>query len=135
MPWNSKDQPGEPDEWAGFLEAGIELEGNLTCQGTFRVNCSVKGRLSSKQRLLLGAQAEVEGELEAQVVVVEGTFAGTIHAYERVEIKRSASVDGEITSPCFLIEPGATFRGKCHVIRRDERVETVLVRPAVALQK
>lgn len=135
MPWNAKNQTGESDEWAGFLEAGIELDGNLACQGTFRVNCSVKGRLSSKQRLLLGTQAEVEGELEAQVVVIEGSFAGTIHAYERVEIKQSASVDGEITSPCFLIDPGATFRGKCHVIRRDERVETVLVRPAETLQK
>jgi cytoskeletal protein CcmA (bactofilin family) len=130
-----KKESPEPDEWAGFLEAGIELDGSLACQGTFRVNCSVKGRLSSKQRLLLGAQAEVEGELEAQIVVVEGNFAGTIHAYERVEIKQSASVDGEITSPCFLIEPGATFRGKCHVIRRDERLETVLVRPADSLQK
>jgi len=135
MAWDWNKQASETDDWAGFLEAGNRLDGNLTSQGTLRVNCSVKGKLSSKQRLLLGAEAEVEGELEAQIVVVEGSFSGKIRAYERVEIKQSASFDGEATSPCFVIEPGAAVRGKCHVVKDEEKAETVLVKPAVSLQK
>ena len=128
MAWEWKRQSQETDEWSGFLEAGIELEGKLASKGTFRVNCSVKGDLSSKLRLLLGAEANVEGQLEAPVVVIEGQFNGHAKGSERVEIKTSASVVGEITSPCVVIEPGSAFHGKCHVVRSD-RTETILVRP------
>ena len=134
MAWEWKRQSHETDEWSGFLESGIELEGKLASKGTFRVNCSIKGELASKVRLLLGPEADVEGQLDAPVVVIEGQFNGHAKGYERVDVKTSASVIGEITSPCVVIEPGAAFHGKCHVGRGDQ-IETVHVRPIESVRK
>ena len=73
---------GEPEagDWIGFLEKGVKLEGTLDLTGTFRVNAQVKGTIISKDTLVLGEAAKVEGQIDANHVVVGGRFDGVIRA-------------------------------------------------------
>ncbi len=106
----------ETADWTGFIEEGAKLEGILEFPGTFRLNCRVKGTLISEQSLILGERAEVDGRIDGNVVVISGKFDGVIVARSRVQLESTAVVAGEVHTPCLVMEPGAVFDGKCHML-------------------
>lgn len=106
----------ETAEWTGFLEQGVKLEGKLETTGLFRIDSDMKGTLISRETLIIGEHASVEGEIIGNHVVISGRFEGTIRASGRVEIQPKAIVSGEIDSPCVIIEPGAFFDGQCQLV-------------------
>src|SRR5581483_8151559 len=113
MPWGWLENKGEAAEWTGFLEPGVKFEGKLETAGMFRINSQMKGTLVSREVLILGDHAEVEGEILGNQVMISGKFDGVIRASTRVEIQAKAIVRGEIHAPCVMIEPEAAFDGKC----------------------
>jgi cytoskeletal protein CcmA (bactofilin family) len=122
----------EADEWTGFLERGIRVVGDIESSGTLRVNSRVQGTLKSQSMLILGAEAEVEGQLEARVVIVGGKFKGIVRALDRVEIQEKGVVTGEVHAKCLLIEPGAIFEGTCHMMPEasNGRIVAIPIRAA-----
>jgi cytoskeletal protein CcmA (bactofilin family) len=111
-----KGDPKDSGEWTGFLERGVKLEGKLETTGTFRVDAAMKGHLVSSETLILGENAQMEGKIEGHLVLIGGQFDGTIHAGSKVEIQPKAVVTGDIFTPCLIIEPGAMFDGRCHML-------------------
>ncbi len=114
--WSSRSKQQRADEWTGFLDKGVRLEGTLELPGTFRLDGQVKGNIVSQQSLILGEGARVEGQIEGNHVVVSGRFDGVIFAKGRVEIQPKGVVTGEIHAPCLVIDPGGIFDGRCHML-------------------
>jgi cytoskeletal protein CcmA (bactofilin family) len=115
LPWfDRKNQ--DSGEWTGFLEKGVRFEGKLEVAGTFRLDGSVKGKIVSSETLILGENSTMEGQIEGNSVILGGRFDGTIEARGKVEIQTKAIVTGEIHTPCLIIEPGAVFDGRCHML-------------------
>jgi len=114
-------------EWTGFLEKGVKVDGKLECTGTFRVDSIFKGTLVSDETLVLGANATVEGEILGNYVIIAGRFDGIIKSRGKVEIQTKAIVTGEIHTPCLIIEPGAVFDGKCHMLSATQASKTVTI--------
>jgi len=128
MAWNWFDRKRQdPSEWTGFLERGVKVEGKIETAGTFRIDSAMKGTLVSEDSLILGENANVEGEIIGNRVVIAGRFDGSIRAKGRVEIQPSAVVTGEIHSPCVVIEPGAIFDGHCHMPAPAEPAKPVTI--------
>jgi cytoskeletal protein CcmA (bactofilin family) len=127
MAWPWFDSKSETAEWTGFLEPGVKFEGTLETTGMFRVDSRMKGTLVSREVLILGEHAEVEGEILGSQVMISGRFDGTIRATTRVEIQAKAIVRGEIYSPCIIIEPEAAFDGKCHMAISVEPPNSILI--------
>src|SRR5271156_1625886 len=121
-------------EWTGFLEKGVKLEGKLETSGTFRIDSTMKGTLVSGETLILGENATIEGQIEGNYVIIAGRFDGTIRAKGKVEIQPKAIVTGEIHTPCLIIEPGAVFDGRCHMLGAAEAAKpiTIPIRSAAA---
>ncbi len=75
-----------------------------------------KGKSSPKNgNLTLGKNAEVNGEVRTKNVVVHGTVNGNITVTERVELKASSQLTGDLRAVRIVIEEGATFIGKSEV--------------------
>ena len=103
-------------EWAGFIDQGVAIEGKMVIAGMFRIDGAVKGSIASDHGLLLGENAKVEGQIDANDVTIAGRFDGHIFAKERVEIQPKGVVTGEIHSPCLVIQPGGILDGQCHML-------------------
>ena len=127
MAWPWFDSKSETAEWTGFLEPGAKFEGTLETTGMFRIDSRMKGTLVSREILILGEHAEVEGEILGNQVMISGRFDGTIRATARVEIQAKAIVRGEIYSPCVIIEPEAAFDGKCHMTTSADPPTSILI--------
>src|SRR5262249_59921955 len=85
---------GASEEWTGFIDQGVTLEGTLQVTGTFRIDGNVKGNIISEQTVILGDSAKVEGQIEGNRVVISGRFDGVIFAKGRVEIQAKGVVTG-----------------------------------------
>ncbi|HEX7696018.1 MAG TPA: polymer-forming cytoskeletal protein, partial [Candidatus Acidoferrum sp.] len=94
--WPSAAKSGASEEWTGFIDQGVTLEGTLTVKGTFRIDGNVKGNIISEQTVILGEGAKVEGQIEGNRVVISGRFDGVIFAKGRVEIEAKGVVTGEV---------------------------------------
>ncbi len=82
--WPAAAKNGTSEEWTGFIDQGVTLEGTLTVTGTFRIDGNVKGNIISEQTVILGEGAKVEGQIEGNRVVISGRFDGVIFAKGRV---------------------------------------------------
>jgi len=114
--WRGASKNGVSEEWTGFIDQGVSLEGTLTLTGTFRIDGHVKGNIISEQTVVLGENAKVEGQIEGNRVVISGRFDGVIFAKGRVEIQSKGVVTGEVHSPCMVIDPGGIFDGRSHML-------------------
>src|SRR5215472_134357 len=117
-PGTSKDALSE--EWTGFIDQGVSLEGTLTVTGTFRIDGHVKGNIISEQTVVLGEDAKVEGQIEGNRVVIAGHFDGVIFARGRVENQPKGVVTGEVHFPCIVIDPGGIFHCRCHMLTASD---------------
>ena len=102
------------------LAPGCQLEGKLTCKGPSRISGIVEGDLVSDDHLVIGAGAEVNGNvLGSTIVEVYGTVKGAVRAADRVILREGSLVDGEVECPSIVIDEGAKFNGITKMSKPD----------------
>ena len=62
--------------------------------------------------LTIGPDASVVADLAGKVVTVSGTVVGNVIGVSRVELKATGSIEGDVNAPTFVMEEGATLKGK-----------------------
>lgn len=114
--WLGTNKPPEGvEEWIGFLDRGVKVEGTLELTGTFRVDGEVSGTIRCQEHLIVGENGVLEGEIESGIVSIAGKVQGTVKGNQRVEILSSGSVEGEVHTSCLVIEAGGVLDGRCHM--------------------
>jgi cytoskeletal protein CcmA (bactofilin family) len=107
-----------PPEIAGMIRIGksFVIKGQVSCDGDLYIDGQVEGSVDPKgNRLTIGPEGRLKADVVASAVVVQGTLEGNIQASERVDLKQSAVVVGDIVTQSISIEPGAQIRGSIEV--------------------
>jgi len=100
-------------ELNGFLDRGSSFKGEMEFEDTMRIDGKFNGKIVSKNELIVGESAHIEGDLHVGRVAISGTVVGKIVADQRVEIHRNGKVYCDIDTPSLVIEEGAIFQGIC----------------------
>lgn len=102
------------------LGAGVIWQGNLTGSGGVRVEGTYEGQIALKGLLVVGETGKVTCEnIRAANVIVAGAVKGNITA-QKVEIRSTGRVWGDIITTAFATEEGAFLRGQ---IRMEDAVD------------
>jgi cytoskeletal protein CcmA (bactofilin family) len=113
-------QPAPVERITSVLGAGINWKGSLSGTGGVRIEGSFEGEIDVRGLLVVGEAGRVTCEdLRANVVIVAGAVRGDITA-EKVEIRATGRVWGNLVTAAFATEEGAFLRGQ---IRMEEHVE------------
>jgi len=104
---------GKSGDLNGFLDRGSSFKGELEFEDTMRIDGKFNGRIRSKNELIVGESAHIEGEIHVGRIAISGTVLGKITADQRVEIHRNGKVYSDIDTPALIIEEGAIFQGNC----------------------
>ena len=116
--WTKARKPaGTSDDLTAFIDEGSEIEGKYTCSGTVMLDAKIRGEITSKDTLIIGERGVVHATVRAVNVVVRGEIVGRVMASERVELKSSARVTGDIEAPIVVVEAGAVFDGHCRMVK------------------
>lgn len=105
-------------ELNGFLDRGSTFHGELDFEDTMRIDGKFNGKITSKNELIVGESANVEGEIQVGSVAISGTVKGKIKASGRIEIHRSGRVYCDVETAALIIEEGAIFEGTCSMTTR-----------------
>lgn len=104
---------GKSGDLNGFLDRGSSFKGELEFEDTMRIDGKFNGRIRSKNELIVGESAHIEGEIHVGRIAISGTVMGKIKADQRVEIHRNGKVYSDVDTPALVIEEGAIFQGTC----------------------
>ena len=97
------------------LGSDVEIKGNLKFSGELTFEGKLDGEIHTDGTLNLGDTAVVNGNIDAQAVIVRGKINGNITAKEKIEIKAKAELFGDIRASKLSVEEGVTFVGKTEV--------------------
>ena len=112
--WKGNSNSSAPDQAStSVIDQGCELEGRLTFVGTLVLNGKFQGELFSSGTLLVGETGQVDAGVQVGVATVSGQITGNIIARERVELRATARIFGDIVTPILILEEGVVFDGHC----------------------
>ena len=100
------------DEINAFLGTGTTYTGKLVFQGTVRIDGIFKGEVRSDGTLVIGREAQVEGELKVGQLVLSGHLVGEIDAGAKVVLHKTANFQGSLKTPTLVVEEGAYMEGQ-----------------------
>src|SRR5271166_6428926 len=107
---------------SGLAQIGksVFIKGELSGSEDLYLDGQVEGSIALKgNSLTVGPNGQLKGGVEAKGVVVQGRLEGNIQASERVELRKTAVVIGDITTQRILIEEGASLKGKIDTHRAE----------------
>jgi cytoskeletal protein CcmA (bactofilin family) len=100
----------------------IVIKGEITGNEDLVVSGRVEGSIRLENRVLtLAPGSQVSGDISAGCVLVSGQVDGIIAATQRLEIRSTAQVEGEITAPILVIAEGAHVCAEIEMPARDKR--------------
>lgn len=111
-----------------FIDEGSEIEGRYTFSGTVMLNGRFKGEISSTDTLIIGGKGIINANIRAGRVLISGEVVGNVSASERVELKRTARVFGDVEAPVVVVEEGVLFEGHCRMTKANPNAEVLPTR-------
>jgi len=113
-------QPSPTERVTSVMGPGIVWKGSLSGSGGVRIEGAFEGDIAIRGLLVVGESGRVTcQDLRANVVIVAGAVRGDITA-EKVEIRATGRVWGNVTTAAFATEEGAFLRGQ---ITMEEQVD------------
>ena len=118
----------------------VVIKGEVNGSEDLTIEGQVDGKIELRQHMLtIGPNGQITAEVFAKSVVILGAVVGNVTATEKVNIRESGSVDGDITAPRVAIAEGAHFRGNVDMSTKKPtstpKEETGTVRPAKSASK
>jgi cytoskeletal protein CcmA (bactofilin family) len=94
---------------------GTTIEGTIKADSDIRIDGSINGKLFCSAKVIIGPTGSVEGEIRCDNAVVEGKFHGTLTVKDLLNIRETATVDGEVTTSKLIVQPGGVINGTCNM--------------------
>ncbi|MGL2999705.1 bactofilin family protein [Flavobacterium sp. RSSB_23] len=100
-----------------------QIKGDIFSPADFRLDGELLGNFTSNGKLVIGPSGKVIGDIVCKNADIEGVFNGKITVHELLNIKASATVEGEVVIGKLAIEPGAHFTATCVMKIIDTKVD------------
>jgi cytoskeletal protein CcmA (bactofilin family) len=103
-----------------FLGRTVVAQGQLSSGEDLLIEGQFDGTISLEEHCLtVGTEGRVKAEVRARQVIIQGSVTGNVAAREKIEIRRTGHVVGDLVAGTVAIEEGAYFKGSID-IARDE---------------
>ena len=99
----------------------IAFRGELIGTEDLHIEGKVEGTvLMEGQNLSIGTEGEIEANIHAQTIIINGKLTGDVLADDIIEIRSSAVVKGNLIAPRIKLDDGGKFRGSMDMIDNDQ---------------
>ena len=114
-----------PSDGYSVIDEHLAIAGDLSTDGTIRIDGRVEGSLHRTHTMIIGAGACVIGNVEAREVVIGGELTGSLVVSGRVEVQKTGTVRGDIRAAAVMLEEGGTVHGHVLVHPLDENAPAI----------
>ncbi len=110
-----------------YLGPGLQIKGEISGNEDLQLDGKVEGLVSiGGFRLTVGPGAHVNADIVAREAVISGEVNGDIRACDRIEVMKSASIVGDLSTGRIVIEEGAYFNGDVEIGSSQTQIGTDL---------
>ncbi|HXZ26438.1 MAG TPA: polymer-forming cytoskeletal protein [Terriglobales bacterium] len=98
----------------------VLIKGELSGSEDLYLDGEVEGNVELRDHsLIIGPNGRVRANIHARDVVIHGKVDGNVYGNERVELKKSAILVGDISTQRIVIEDGAYFKGAIDITKKE----------------
>lgn len=91
------------------------IEGNFNASENTRIDGEVKGNVTCKGKLCIGAKGKVVGNIVCDGIMISGDVLGDVTSAGKVEITSTGKINGDIQAKILVIDENAIFNGRCNM--------------------
>ena len=116
---NNPSAAGSPHTLLGRT---VVAQGQLSSGEDLLIEGQFEGNINLEDHCLtVGKEGHVKAEIRARQVVILGSVTGNLAAREKIEIRRTGHMVGDLIAATVAIEDGAYFKGGIDISRDDEQ--------------
>ena len=97
------------------ISPDAEFKGSLKFKDSLRIDGHFDGEIDSKGTLFVGKSGNVKAEINVGNIVVEGKIEGNVTCQDKIELRSTAKMFGDIQAARLTIAEGVNIMGKCSV--------------------
>jgi cytoskeletal protein CcmA (bactofilin family) len=102
----------------------VIIKGELSGSEDLYLDGEVEGNIDLRNyNLVIGPNGIVRAHVHAKDVVIHGKVDGNVTGVDRVELKKSAVLNGDINTQRIVIEDGAFFKGSIDIRKGEPKAE------------
>jgi len=107
-----KKSPIEQLKEKSVVGPSIKIKGELTGEEDLMIQGRVEGRIELKKtNVTVGKHGNVQANIYGKIISVEGEVEGDLFGEEKIIVRKSGMVRGNMTAPRVNLEDGAKFKG------------------------
>lgn len=94
------------------MSPSITIKGDISGTEDLILEGKMQGSITlPKNEVIIGPEGAVKANITASKISIEGKVSGDIKSSERVVIKQSGRLEGNIVAPRVVLEDGCQFKG------------------------
>ena len=103
---------------------GVKIVGEIYSSEDLLIEGFVQGAVEAiGQKLTIGHGGTLHASVQVRQLDVQGTIEGDVDACERVDIRKGASLLGNVRAARIVIEDGAYFKGGIDIVKGEAAVK------------
>jgi len=110
--FSKKSKDDRETEIEGYFGSSSSFSGKLFFESPVRIDGKVEGEVEGST-LIFGESADIKAIVKGGTVIVGGKLTGDMDCGEKLVIKSTGSVTGNIKTNKLIIEDGGIFNGSC----------------------
>jgi len=108
----------------GHIGKSVQIRGELTGSEDLYLDGEIEGTIDLRDHsLIIGPNGRIKAAITARDLVVHGRIEGNVTASGRVELRKSSTLIGDISTQRIVIEDGAFFKGAIDIKEKDAKAE------------
>jgi cytoskeletal protein CcmA (bactofilin family) len=107
-----------------LISKGCIVEGRIESDVFVRIDGHIKGDVFIGERLIVGENGLIEGNVHTRDIVIFGTINGTVKA-DSIDIKSSGKIFGELHANSLQVEKGAIYVGSV-IMKNNKKKKEIL---------
>jgi cytoskeletal protein CcmA (bactofilin family) len=120
----NSEQRRKPMGQTAIIGQSIHIKGELTGNEDLTIEGTIEGKIDLKEHhLTIGQHGKIKADLHAKTITILGEVFGNAVAEEKVEIKETGKLRGDILSPRIAIADGAHFKGSVDMERTPAQLK------------
>ena len=101
------------DEIAAWIGKSVVIKGAISSAQDLTIEGQVEGTIDlGDHGLTIGAGAAVTADLTGRIITISGTVTGDVRATEKVDLRATGYVKGDVSAPRLVMVEGAVVIGR-----------------------
>ncbi len=117
-----KQEDKSSESGSTIIGSSFSFKGEITGEEDLTVQGQVEGTIDlKKNHVTIGRTGRIKADVYGRSITIEGEVQGNLFGEERIVLRQSGKVRGDMRAPRIILEEGAKFKGNIDMDSKDEK--------------